>query len=155
MSLSFIDDPFCVARMFALQAVEQLLLDEAWTPERKAEIVQRMSDDKKELVEHTVIGDYDLTLWHYTVSGWYVVGLNSGQEDPTTMLGQERKPKSSYLAWNKVVSILRQWVLVHGKIIVGSSHPEKTEAYRRLLTRYFLVAEWSEHPGAGFFLLPD
>jgi|ERR1051326_2874486 hypothetical protein len=150
---SFLEDAFGVHRCRADEIVRHLL--EAWTSEKKAEIVARMKERHADLVEHDVAGDYDLTLWHYTREGYYVVAINSGQEDPTTVSGQEAEPRAQRLPWKKMTSTLSRWVRRYGKLLVGSTDPEKTDQYKKLLSRYFLLGIWSEHPQGGFFILPD
>lgn len=151
--LTFIEDAFGVNRLAAFQIVEHLL--EAWTPERKDRIIKSMTAREAEFIEHIVIGDYDLTLWRYRKLNEYGISLNSGQEDLTTLSGQKKHPKAQQIRWYDVVTQLQLWVNTYGRLLVGSTVKDRTDQYRRLLTRHFLTAEWSEHPNAGFFLMPD
>jgi len=151
--LKFVDDVFGVNRFAAYRIVEDLL--EAWTPEREHEIVSAMQARGASLVERVVIGDYDLVLWHYHKIGEYAVSLNSGQEDPTTEGGQQSRTKAQELNRQQVVTQLQKWVRAYGRILVSSSVPSRIRKYRRMLTRHFLTAAWSEYPNAGFFILPD
>jgi hypothetical protein len=151
--LRFMDDVHGANRVTAYQVIQDLV--EAWTPERKAEMIRSMASRDADLVEHAVIGDYDLTLWFYRRFELYAASLNSGQEDPLSLDGQAKNPKPQALKWISVVSRLQDWVKTYGRILVGSTDSAKTEQYRRLLARHFLIAEWSDHPGAGFFILPD
>ena len=147
----FSEDAFGVLRLAASMIVRDLL--EAWTPERKAQIIQSMRERKAELISHEQIGDYDLTLWHYTQFGYYAAALNSGQEDPTTVHGQLTAPKSQRLQWRNVVAVLRGWTRQYGKILIGSADVDRIGQYKRMLQPYFLIGEWSQ--GIGFFVLPD
>lgn len=151
--LMFMDDTFGANRAAAHQIVKDLL--EMWTPERKDEIIQSMTKRGASLVDHVTIGDYDLVLWHYPKINAYAASINSGQEDPTTMDGQEKRPRSQHLNWHSVVVQLQKWVKSHGRILISSTHRNRIGQYRKLLTRHFLTAEWSEWPDAGFFILPD
>ena len=158
MSARFSDDAFGVWRAAASKIARDLAREllEAWTPETRARIIQHMKSQGAEFVDHKQVGDYDLSLWHYTgLLNFYAVALNSGQEDPTTLDGQARRPKAQYLQWNKVLVQLRDWVGQYGKLLVSSAYPGRTEQYNRLLKRYFLVGEWSVAPEAGFFILPE
>ena len=148
----FIDDPFGVNRRIVHQIVGDLL--EAWTPERKEQIMGRMKERGAALVDHVQIGDYDLVLWHYVANDIYAASLNS-QEDPTELTGQIRQPKAQRLHWGGVVLQLRMWVERYGKLLIGSTLESRTQQYRRRLYRNFLVADWKEHPDAGFYILPD
>lgn len=128
---------------------------EAWSPDRKAQIAQSMNQRGAVLIAHEVIGDFDLTLWHYPVHGYHAASLNSGQEDPTTLSGQERQPKAQRLNWGAVKTQLHRWVDSYGKILIGSARTERIAQYRRLLGRDFLIGEWDRYPDAGFFIMPD
>jgi hypothetical protein len=150
-ALTFMDDPFGMSRVSTIMILEML---EAWTPEKKDEIVKAMAD-RANLVDHVVIGDYDLVLWHYREMNEYAASINSGQEDPTTVIGQKRRPPAGHVDWYDVVSQLQTWVRQHGRILIGSTVKERTNKYRRLLNRHFLIGEWTDHPNAGFFILPD
>lgn len=150
----FSNDPFGAHRYIASQIVEHML--EAWTPERQAEIEQRIKQERNAvLIEHVKLDDYDLTLWHYLTHNLYAVSLNSGQEDPTDLLCQKRAPKAQHLKWSKVEEQLRFWIDKYGKLLIGSTLTKRTEKYRLILRRNFLIGEWDAHPNAGFFILPD
>jgi hypothetical protein len=70
------------------------------------------------------------------------------------LIGQARAPKPQQLKWRAVEQQLQQWVDVYGKLLIGSTRPERTAQYRKLLSYNFLVGEWDD-PRAGFFILPD
>lgn len=115
-----------------------------------------MADDQDaDLVEHVTVGDYDLVLWFSRRLKMHAVSLSSGQEDPTTLVGQKAQPKPQRLQWGQVEVQLQKWVKTYGKILIGSTNTAKTDQYRRLLSRNFLIGTWSDHPAAGFFILPD
>ena len=148
------DDAFGVQRCYAYQIARDLL--EAWTLEEKERIIAQMREKRQaELVDHVQIAEYDLVLWCYTRSNTYAVSLNVGHEDPTTLDGQKQRPKPQTLPWYDVVSQLQRWVEQYGKLLIGSAIGTKTKKYRRLLHRHFLIGDWKEHPGDGFYLMPD
>jgi hypothetical protein len=148
------DDAFGTERALANQVV-QTLLGEAWTSQRKAEITQRMSEKGVDLIDHAQIGDYDLALWYFKKQEWYAVSFNSGQEDPNDFFSQTRTTRPQRVRWGEVASKLHEWVRQHGKLLISSVVPERIGQYRRILSHYFLIGDWNEYPGRGFFLLPD
>ncbi len=148
----FLEDAFGVHRVLANRVVD--VLAEAWSQEQKEQIESRMAAQGFTLVEHVVFADYDLALWRYR-DIYYAASINSGSEDPTTMDGQASTPKAQSIQWNKVTMQLRHWVRQYGKILIASSQVHRMDQYRRLLSRYFLIGDWNEYPGHGFFIMPD
>lgn len=151
----FRNDPIGLNRHAANLIVSQLI--ETWTPERKVDIEKYAKETWNAiLVERVQIADYDLTLWYYPKHGIHAVGLNSEQENPIDPDVQDKEVhvKPQWLRWRDVERQLDRWLDQYGKLLVGSAVPARTQRYRKLLSRHFLIGEW-DTPSAGFYILPE
>jgi len=101
------------------------MLGESWSEKRKAEIETAMTARGFKLLEHTVIGDFDLALWIGTgndeLKGIKALSINNGEIDPGSTEGQSEQTTPQFLNWSKVLSLLQIWVDRYGKLLVGSA----------------------------------
>lgn len=149
--------------MAALRLATIVPLLEAWTPERKSEIVaaNAAKKDRIILIDHAVLDNYDLTLWKIESDKepfapfFYAVSLNSEQHDPTDAATQVVKiPGSSlrHLPVSSIADVLRRWVGDYGEVVVGSVNPRKMRAYRRLLKDTFTIRDLPGGSDQGFYI---
>lgn len=125
------------------------LLAEAWTPERKKQIEVIAATRGSKLVDHFVVGDYDLALWHVEETDEgpvYVVSINNAQFNPVDPNEQQQKhPESAGTPpLRKIAEKLKAWVQKYGSVIVGSVVPERNDQYRRILQK--LMPEFTISP---------
>ena len=136
------------------------LLGEAWSEARKVEIETLMASKGFKLLEHVVIGDFDLALWIGTgndeLKGIKAVSINSGEIDPGSVDGQAENPTPQFLNSVKVLSTLQAWVDRYGQLLVGSSEANKLLRYRKLLAKKFTISDYDDaQPMLGFFIDKD
>lgn len=136
------------------------MLGESWSEQRKAEIETAMTARGFKLLEHTVIGDFDLALWIGTgndeLKGIKALSINNGEIDPGSTEGQSEQTTPQFLNWSKVLSLLQIWVDRYGKLLVGSAESVKLTRYRRALGKKFSISDYDEdQPMRGFFIDKD
>jgi hypothetical protein len=136
------------------------MLGESWSEKRKAEIETVMMARGFKLLEHIVIGDFDLALWIGTgndeLKGIKVLSVNSGEIDPGSIEGQATQTTPQFLNWSKVLALLQIWVDRYGKLLVGSAESIKLSKYRRALGKKFSISDYDEdQPMRGFFIDKD
>lgn len=138
---------------------------EAWSADRKAEIVRKNTEKGNELIDHVTLGDYDLTLWRVPVdpkqvyhaeNGFiFAAAINNDDHDPTDFQTQVTKfPGSSlrHAPVSSVVDVLRRWVQDHKRVAVGTINARKNAIYRRLLTKYFTISDLMPEAARGFYV---
>ena len=148
-------DPFGT-HIAALQQIPRALV-EAWTPDRKSEIVQKAARNGLDLVDHAVAGDYDLTLWHTrAMEGYehaYMVSINNAQHDPLEATTQQGKfaATANRLPLRTIKNKLEDWVESYGPILVGSYIPDRNPLYLRLVRHLLADYQFQEiYPGDDF-----
>jgi len=134
-------DPFCGV-VGTAHAIPLCILYEAWSPERKEEIIKHGRELGYGLVEHAVIGEYDLTLWHSDkTEPPYLVALNSAYHDPLNHDTQEQKQVAGRgMAIKTMKRVLFGWVQEYGPLVIGSVMTEQTARYLRLVRKMFPTA---------------
>jgi len=130
-----LDDPFALHRVNMMKL--QKRLQEAWSREKKAEIVAKEKAKGHDLAAHEIFGDYDLTLWRVpTHRGTYLmVGLNGGEWDPTDLNTQKQPAGHGRIPFQPICKKISEWVDAHGSVVVGSAVQGKTKLYLKWLTR--------------------
>jgi hypothetical protein len=138
---------------------------EAWSKERKQEIVDKMSKKGIHLVDHTVFGDYDIVLWKVPVSldfdssgVLYAASVNSEQHDPTDIKSQFTKyPGSSlrHIPAKSLIDVLRSWIKDYGKIGIGTGNVVKLASYKKMLSSHFKTISFdpSNEESSGFWIM--
>jgi len=133
------DDPFNLSLAQAAWIPVAIVI-EAWTPERKREILRQANQLGYTSKEHEVIADYDLSLWHTDKLGFpaYVVGINTGQHNPLEFGVQVVKQLAGRaLPLHAIKKILERWIHDYGSLVVGSVVSERNELYLRLVRHLF------------------
>ena len=146
------EDPFNVV-FWAAGAIPVFIVTEAWTQERKAEIRQYGQQMGYMLVEHAVIGDYDLTLWHTEKIEYpgYVVGINSGQHNPLEREAQVTKQTAGgHISLRMVQRTVAGWLHDYGPLVIGSVVPERNESYLLMLKKLFPEAKFEPFYAGDF-----
>jgi len=141
-----------------LSELAEAILGEAWTEQRKAEMVAKFTERGFTSVDHRVIGDYDLILWKCTKAGaslgTYSVSINSGQHDPGDFRTQSTKQAGkTTAALSGVINALIEWVELYGKILIASVDYRKLKHYRSILSRYFLIANYDDNSPDNLFYI--
>lgn len=149
--------------MLGLRAQLNRIL-ESWSAERKKEIVDRESKRGKELIDHAVLGDYDVVLWKIPCHAdfvpekfFYTVSINSGQSDPNDPDTQRvRFPGTmiGHMPGKSMLETLAGWVDSYGHIAVGTVALDKLRKYRVMLSKYFSVEPFDkDYPDqSGFWI---
>jgi hypothetical protein len=139
---------------------------EAWTPQRKEEIIQKMRQRKLELRDHAQIGDYDIALWtgaeidreFFGVASANFVSLNVGQHDPGDAAVQMADTESGSIPIKAIAKKLAEWAQRHGKLAVSSYVPDRTAKYYRWVIRLIPNCRVSwirpDQPEYGFYVEP-
>ncbi len=149
--------------MLSLYAVSIGKVLEAWSQERKSEIIRKNAARGLVLLDHAVLDDYDLALWRVPVdldfapTGiLHAVSINSEEHDPTERDVQMVKfPGSSlrHLPVASISDILRGWIRDYGKLAIGTAELRKLNIYRRLLLKQgFTITDMSGNPDRGFYV---
>lgn len=125
---------------------------EAWAPEKKREIVRDAADQGNELVDHLVVGDYDLCLWKSPVVGdekqAYLVSINNAQHDPLSPEAQQGSYKTgSTFPMMMIKEIVTRWARRYGALIIGSYIEERNSLYLKMFKRVFPT--WTIKPYYG------
>lgn len=131
-----LDDPFNIDKVNMMLLLSSIT--EAWSRKRKDEIVAKEKAKGHELVEHAIMGEYDLTLWRVpTHDGVYLlVALNGGQADPTDISAQQYTAQTyGQIPWQTISRQIAKWVDAYGSVVVGSAVEAKTKRYLKWLTR--------------------
>jgi hypothetical protein len=119
------------------------IIAEAWSPERKAAITDTQRLLGNHLVDHLVVGDYDLCLWHTKEieehPHLYTVSINNAEHDPNdpTTQTQRVNVRGGYRSPRReIVNKLMTWVGDYGTLVVGSVLPERNATYLKILQRW-------------------
>jgi hypothetical protein len=151
-------DGFGIHRLSAA-AIPKWIISEAWSPERKKQIRDQATTEGFHLVDHLVIGDYDLALWHTTkLDGYqhaYMVSINNAEHDPNDEETQKTPFKTSTrLPMRAIKSKLVEWVRDYGTLIVGSVLAERNQLYlamvRKMLPGYKIEPYYGGNFAYGF-----
>lgn len=157
-------DCFNIARITLTGQLQRIF--EAWLPDRKNEIVQKMRQRGFELTGHAQLGDYDLALWttrrldpdFFGVEAANFVSLNVGQHDPTEQETQMTDTESGKIPIKAVARKLSEWAQAHGKLAVSSYLPGRTARYYRIIPRLIpnCSVSWIRpgQPEFGFYVEP-
>jgi hypothetical protein len=137
-------------------------------PEQKQRVLNHAEDKGLELVDHKVVGDFDLALFHYRnthlfpAAPDYIVALSSGPHDPfDDAIIQETQRTTNYSpikqSLSEVAQILEGWLVTYGKLAAGSANKRKQDLYRLILSkllplRSFELAVDPDHPEFGFYI---
>ncbi len=129
-------DPFNLA-LWQAGWIPLFIVMEAWTPERKREVISQAANLGCRYVEHIQSGDYDISLWWSTDLSCHVVGINNGQHSPFEAEAQTTRQLDtvSHLPLGAIRRTLQSWLDEYGPLIVGSVVPERNEFYLRLVKR--------------------
>jgi len=150
--------------MLGLMSTTIFPILEAWSDHRKVEIVKKNDRKGIKLIDHVVIGDYDITLWRvpvetdfYSTGILWAVSINSDQHDPSDANVQTLKfPGSSlrHLPADSISEVFRGWIEEYGKLAVGTVSLDRLLLYRRICVREgFRVTDMNPNlPRAGFFI---
>jgi len=136
------NDPFgYVVKSYAC-AIPVKLVTEAWSPEKKAEIMADTGNRGYRMIDHLVMDDYDLVLWFLTkvdsaVNEPYVVSINNAQHDPTQPDEQAAhfSADSGNLPIKAIKEKLMEWIAKYGSLAVCSYVPERNVLYYRMAKR--------------------
>ena len=146
------EDPFNVA-FWGAGSIPVFIVTETWTRERKEEIRQHGQQMGYTLIEHAVIADYDLTLWHTdkVMYPGYVVGINNGQHNPLERSAQVTKQTAgSHIPLRTIQRMVAGWLHDYGPLVVGSVVPERNDAYLRMFKQMFPAAKLEPFFGDDF-----
>ena len=134
------DDPFNLERLAARNFAASIIM-EAWTPERRASIEAEALKNSMAMVDHLVIGDYDLALWYTSkIEGeppCYLVSINNADHSPLDVVAQTTKQTGSagQLPVAAIRTKLTEWVAKYGTVVVGSTVPERNPMYAKMVRR--------------------
>ena len=134
------NDPFNLERLTARNIAASILM-EAWTPERRASIEAEALKNSTDMVDHLVIGDYDLTLWYTSkIEGeppCYLVSINNADHSPLDVAAQTTKQTGSagQLPVAAIRAKLAEWADKYGTLVIGSAVPERNKMYLKLVKR--------------------
>ena len=148
-------DPFGM-HSAALHQIPRALI-EAWSPDKKREVVQQAARNSTDLVDHLVVGDYDLTLWHTRkMQGYdhaYLVSINNAQHNPLTAADQlgDFRATASRLPLRAIKDKLVDWVDSYGPVFIGSYIPSRNALYKKLVKKLLPSYTISQiHPGDNY-----
>jgi hypothetical protein len=155
-------DPFNVIKASAAE-IPAIILSEAWSPERRKEIFAKAMELGYDPIDHLVVGDYDLTLWHTDKlkenPDAYLVAINNAEHDPfEAAIQQTDYPETAHVMppIKAIRAKLAEWVGKYGSVIVGSTMSERNEQYlrlcRRILPGYSFVPFFQGNFAHGFRL---
>jgi hypothetical protein len=156
------DDSFQTKRLSLGSGVKVCL--EKWSEVTKKQIVSKNAKLGRHLAEYAVVGDeWDFQLWRYPIdkgidpTGFaYFIGINSGQHDPTEMGPQVVKypgSKAGYPPVTDFIGIIKSWVDIYGRIAVSSYLVDKTNVYRKILSKHFQLTPLdTDYPDIGFWI---
>jgi hypothetical protein len=110
------------------------------------------------LIEEVKLGNYLIFLMGQPMVDMPSLGITSGDRPAFTPHDQRAMPSlETKIDWNifkQMMVILKDWVKKYGEIMVGSMNTEKTEKYKKILTRMgFKIKSFEDHFGVG--LIPD
>ena len=133
------EDPLRMARWTLSEFVITLL--EAWTPEDKKRVVIQGAGRGMTLVDHAVIGDYDLALWHADREGDiykpYMVSINNSGHSPLDPDAQLKKFKGKQAPLVELKAKINQWIDAYDSLIIGSIVPKRNVLYLKLFKHMF------------------
>ena len=154
------DDGFGIARLNAT-LIPESIVTEAWSPEKKEQMIKKGDGLGFHMVDHVITGDYDLALWHTSkLEGYphaYVVSINNAERDPLDAANQKTKfATHTQFHLNDIKAKLAEWVNDYGSVLIGSVDTTRNERYYRLIARtmrgYKLSPYWQNNLRYGFKL---
>lgn len=157
----FDQDPFNVMKTIGSEIPAQII-SEAWTAARKKEVIANASKIGYSLIDHVVLGDFDITLWKVGEEQAQskdfppVVAINNSQYDPSDPNVQDSDNLLVSLAIPRrdVTIRLKQWIEKHGSLIVGSVVPSRNPRYltlfKKLLPGYKIEPYYGKDFKHGF-----
>ena len=132
-------DPLCMARWVLSDFASSLV--EAWTPEDKKRVTGQGAEMGMTLVDHAVIGDYDLVLWHAERIGDvyqpYTVSINNSRHSPLSKDDQTAKFKGGVAPITELRAKLNEWLDKYHSLLIGSYVAKKSLVYFKLFKRLF------------------
>lgn len=149
-------DAICQARWSLSSFVEKLA--EAWSSDKKDEVINQGKKRNLRLVDHAIIGDYDLCLWQEKDADHYV-SINNAQHSPLSPEAQQGKFASRYLTFptNMIKEILSKWTRTYGVLIIGSCIESRNRSYYKMAKRMFpdrKIEPYNDDFKYGFKLFP-
>lgn len=133
------DDPLCMARYLLSQHAAAII--EAWSPEEKRVIVGQAARSGMRIIDHAIIGDYDLVLWlSPELAGCphdYLVSINNAGNNPLDAATQQTKFKGKHTPLAELKNQIDIWLDLYGSLVIGSYVPKRNILYLKLFKRLF------------------
>lgn len=135
-------DPFNISKAAAAE-FPVIILSEAWSPEKRKEVLAHAQESGYDMVDHLITGDYDLVLWHtdkiQNNPNAYVVSINNAEHDPLSAEAQQTKQLDTVQALPRDVikEKVAEWVSKYGSVIIGSVMTERNFRYLKMFKRMF------------------
>ena len=148
------EDPFGLARYCLSQFAASLV--EAWTPEEERKAVGDAAKHGMTMVDHAVIGNYDLVLWKSPpgVMVGYAVSINNSGHSPADKDTQLSKFHGEVAPLTQLRAKINEWIDLHGTLVVGSYVPKRNALYLKLIRRMFperkIASYYSDDFSHGF-----
>lgn len=132
-----LDDAWNIGKVSMVRTLASI--EEAWTPERAAEVIKQAAEKDNRHIEHVKIGEYDLNLWDTPVPGGRacMVSLNGGQSNPNSFEDQTDDSQKAFgqVPWQTISRQVSRWVDQYGSVVVGSAVEKRTKMYLKWLRR--------------------
>ena len=131
------EDPLSMARYCLSQFAASLV--EAWTPEEERAVVGQAARQNMTMVDHAIIGDYDLVLWKAppgAVVG-YLVSINNSGHNPLNKAEQISKFKGKAVPLTKLKAQINTWLEAYDTLVIGSYVSKRNILYMKLFKRLF------------------
>lgn len=135
-------DPFNISKAAAAE-FPVIILAESWSPDKRKEIISRAQESGYGMVDHLIVGDYDLVLWHtdkiQNNPNAYVVSINNAEHDPLSAEAQKTKQvdTTQSLPRDTIKEKVAAWVDKYGSVIIGSVMTERNFRYLKMFKRMF------------------
>ena len=123
---------------------------------------ERLRQYGEDIIDEFNAGPYNMILTKNRHNGNYQVGLTSDEQEFTSVASQMKKPTSKsngeiIQTWGRISRKLKEWVVVHEKIAIGSFNKSRTSKYRRILSNFGLNVTYmyTQSQGDYFFVYKD